>query len=146
MRKKAVFLLFIFLLNSLIGLGCALHESFQDQPNILSHHNEHQFITHTLVNYDDATPSFTEKNNNHSILQNEDEACCQNSTTHFNSLAKETPQGNRVSLEAPQNIFFSCNPHIVKFTHFLTGIKNSKKVSQWPPSWTMRIAIQRFQI
>jgi hypothetical protein len=146
MRKKAAFLLFIFLNNSVIGFGCALHQSFQELPDILSHHNEHQFINHNLVNKNHVYHSLTEENNYHPVLQNEDDACCQNSTARFNSLAKETPQGNRISFEAPQNIYFSCNPHIVRFTSFLPAIKNSKKVSQWPPSWTMRIAIQRFQI
>ncbi|QEM06151.1 hypothetical protein DIU31_022510 [Mucilaginibacter rubeus] len=141
MRKKAVFLLFIFLLNSLVGLGCTLRQSFQDLP----HHNDHEVVIHALHNSNHADHFLTEKNN-HPVLQNEDEACCQNSTARFNSLAKETPQGNKVSFESPQNIFFPCNPLIVRFTSFLPAIKNSKKVSQWPPSWTMRIAIQRFQI
>ena len=142
MRKKAALLLFIFLLNSIIGLGCTLHQTFQDLPD----HHEHQNGFHTIVNKVNVYRSLNEKNDHPPSFQNEEDACCQYSTSRFNSMAKETPQGNRISFDAPQKIFFSCVPHIVKITSLLPRIKTSKKVSQWPPSWTMRIAIQRFQI
>lgn len=128
-EKKAALLLFIFLLNSIIGLGCTLHQTFQDLPD----HHEHQNGFHTIVNKVNVYRSLNEKNNHPPSFQNEEDACCQNGTSRFNSLAKETPQGNRISFDAPQKIFFLVSHISSRLPVYCPGLKLVKRFPNGRP-------------
>ncbi|MDO3643460.1 hypothetical protein [Mucilaginibacter sp. L3T2-6] len=130
MKIKALLLLFTFLLNSAVGLRCAL----QKEDDCCEEVAEHQA---KLIQQDQ--PSLT-------VVVQVD-PCCQDAVNNFASLAKLVPQPVKVSV--------SVDAVLVQSPYFYTSIsipvvqtvhRSLIDERQRPPTPDIRIIIQSFQV
>lgn len=129
MKFKALFLLFVFLLNSAVGLRCALQKD------------------------DDCCEEVAESTNltqqNHPLLTvvAQEDPCCQDAVNNFASLAKLVPQPVKVLMPVP--IAFVRPAYVYKFI-LMPVVKTAHQTwideRQRPPTPDIRIAIQSFQV
>lgn len=162
MRFKALFLLVIFLLNTLVGLACALQMEYKSQEiGAKGHAHDHPLNAH-----DSASPANTAHNHgshkhgdshhetahkklelNHSQAgSDEDSSCCQDDVSKFYSLDKTTPKCENVIVKAPiseiaLSLYISFHAQLVARGH-----TKYIETRQRPPTNDIRIAIQSFQI
>ena len=139
MKSKALFLLSIFLLNTLVGFSCALHMSHKDNDEGAEYHEHHHGSLRTLTH---------QKNTNSSIVYiGKDEPCCQGAVNNFVSLAKLVPQSGKVIIQVPL-IFIGSYYQLPLITSL--GVITRRQISfderQRPPTPDIRIVIQSFQI
>jgi hypothetical protein len=140
MKKKALFLLMIILLNALAGFSCALRGDEDDDVKnngVLinsDHHLDERSQTYISV---DRRSSFSMP----------EKACCQNNFNQFSSLAKLIPQYHSgtvkpavLYLNLPQTLYFKAVPSYI--LHSLAWLP----VKDRPPAIATRIIIQSFQI
>jgi len=123
MKIKALFLLFIFQLNTAIGLNCALRVCSDDcRDKIVEHH---QYPVTSIE---------------------KDEPCCQGAVNSFASLAKLIPQSPKVFIPIAAYI----RPYGEYILKYLPNVKSVHPLSaderQRPPTPDVRISIQSFQI
>lgn len=147
MKAKALLLLIVFLLNTVVGFACAIKNNLHEDSgeNTAGERDHHQ--PHHLSFEDYHVKSFVIANNNGVSIQGGDETCCQNSSNQFNSLTKETPRNCKVLFKAHElAIFYRYISISQAYNRFLFPVLNALKVCQWPPSTNTRIAIQSFQI
>lgn len=105
MKGKALLLLFVFLLNTVVGFSCALHMSHEDHEEMVSHHDHHHaslaFIGHhQLMNKATLTAEVP---------------CCQGAVNNFISQAKLIPASGNVLLHTP----FVYISYIYQYAHVL---------------------------
>jgi hypothetical protein len=124
MKIKALFLLFVFLFNTGVGLHCAL-----------------------LVGKDDCKDEIAECQQHSGASVEKQDPCCQNAVNNFASLAKLVPQPVKVFVPVPTLYTQVYAPFV------LTSILDVKLFHQLliderqrPPTPDIRIAIQSFQV
>jgi hypothetical protein len=144
MRKKSLFLLVVFLLNNFVGLGCSLSNSHDDSHDSFDEISKHQHSESAFII--DHKEDFSLKQHA-TVVISSDEECCQQIINQYNSLTKQAPRQFSIPIKpVPLNLFYGYRAH-TKFLITLRGKSNNLLiVTQWPPSWLSRIAIQRFQI
>ena len=128
MKIKALFLLFSFMLNSAIGLNCALNTDSDCCR---------ESLTTSKIKY------------THQLLTtiNQKDSCCQTAVNDFSALAKLVPQS--VKSFSPLHLYCISFNHLYAFNP-LKQCKTTRQLSihQWhhPPTPDIRIAIQSFQV
>lgn len=144
MKSKALFLLVIFLLNTIVGFACAVttetgHSHWKGHfHNQVAH--KHQHSTHQPTH----PHSVRKKQAND---KTEKHGCCKDEVSKFNSVAKIAGQASKIDTKAPvldlNPIFFAGEPEvIVKSAGYSNYIANRQR----PPNSKIRILIQSFQI
>lgn len=124
MKIKAIFLLFIFLLNTAVGLNCALRACSDNCKDEIAEYHQHPVTT-------------VEK----------DEPCCQGAVNSFALLAKLVPQSVKIFVPIPA-IYIRCyDQYVLKQ---VPDVKSGHPLlideRQRPPTPDIRIAIQSFQV
>lgn len=131
MKTKAIFLLVIFLLNTVVGFGCALgmEDDFHDHEHHHAKGHEHQ-----------TTPISGQH------LSKED-LCCKSLVNDLVTQSKQIPESVKVQVLVP----IICLPDFIHaLLAPLTSIKLAKSVyvdhRERPPNQDIRTVIQSFQI
>lgn len=141
MRSKAIFLLTLFLLNTAVGLGCALHmavETHDHADEISSFHNIHHGV---------AVNDKEELNNDLPVSSNSTDTCCQDEVNKFNYLNKIIPSASKQVIKIPVfSLSFTNYLSPVLFSDTQTSYIHFITNRQRPPSTPVRIIIQSFQI
>lgn len=152
MKSKALFLLIVFLLNTLIGFGCALHMNMiteSTKENSVhyfdSNHNSHQHKSekHHIAQ---KTKSPCALSNPASSLAKEQSCCCQNDANKFSVFAKDIPQTQKVTIHAPVIDLKSPKMRFGPLQSKVFEMQASNNSERRPPTIDIRIAIQSFQI
>lgn len=143
MKAKALILLFVFLLNTVAGFGCAIHMAHKGDHEVAEHHevaghHEHQ---HTAVSTSHEAIA------SQATTVSTSESCCQGSINNFISQAKQLPVSNSILLIAP---FIYVSHPIDSFLNPVTELHITKlKVideRKRPPDRDIRIALKSFLI
>ncbi|WP_110829368.1 hypothetical protein [Pedobacter nutrimenti] len=148
MKGKALFLLVIFLLNTVVGVACALHLSPDfDSSEVEAH--EHGTHTHSNDHHhsaDKATSSLLKL----ASLQNltaKEHACCKDDVNTFNLSAKNISSAGNTDLKVPVYFilpqFFSPNLQVVRAKSKTTIFATYRKP---PSSVDIRVSISSFLI
>ncbi|SHL09979.1 hypothetical protein SAMN05444266_10239 [Chitinophaga jiangningensis] len=145
-QLKAIFLLTVFSLNTLLGFACAVglnmgfnakhhHEEGVVAPTIITHH--HEGLTHHH-HHEEATKA---KNTT------EDRNCCNNSVIKFSQLEKLLVHAVNVGIEIPVvlvHLHFICQSYLSSF------VISREQIQVVRPyvlsSRGIRVSIQSFQI
>ncbi len=137
MKSKAILLLCVFLLNTVIGFGCALHMSHPEQQEAAEHH-QHEGPSCAVHEHSiTASGPIVEQN----------DACCQGAVNHFVSLAKLLPQPGKSIIQVPVvyiDSYYQFSSVCVPMGKLLHQIPID--VPQRPPTPNIRIVIRSFQI
>lgn len=148
MKKKALFLLLIFLLNTATGFACVIRMSNHEQKKVEGHHHESEETAkhhHEHEHLSQATVSRQLLLSETYITQND--PCCQAAVNNFNALAKIAPQPGQIILLTP---FIYIGNFYQKFLNPVTVSQSITSVlvdgRRRPPTYPVRIAIQSFQI
>lgn len=132
MKVKAIFLLFIFHLNTAIGLNCALHKDVDCCAEVAEYHDANlssYIINHSLTSIDKK------------------DSCCQGIVNNFSSLAKLVPQTLKVDIQLPIALTTSYHHYdLTTLPDVQLKIQNFVVKRQRPPTLDTRIIIQSFQI
>jgi hypothetical protein len=130
MKIKAIFLLFTFLLNSAVGLRCALQKNDDCCDEVTEHQAKLSQQVHPLL----------------TVVAQED-SCCQDAVNNFASLAKLVPQPVKISVsesiamvQAPYFHTYILGPCVQTVHRPLIDER------QRPPTPDIRIIIQSFQV
>jgi hypothetical protein len=130
MKSKALLLLFIFLLNTVVGFSCALHMS----------HHEHHHGNAVVVHQD-------QKHLPNETTVSKNDPCCQGAVNNFISLAKLVPQSGKIIIQSPI-VYIGSYCQFPSIT--LPGVKSVHQTfideRQRPPTTDIRIKIQSFLI
>ncbi|WP_222536834.1 hypothetical protein [Pedobacter polysacchareus] len=137
MKSKAIFLLVIFLLNTLVGFGCALgmnanhHEAQGTQDRAQSHKHRHVHKTNTASGL-----SFS----------NED-LCCKILVDDLLIQSKLIPEISKLPVLTPM-MLVSANAYDLFVAVSAVELNQSAEVNhrERPPNSDIRIIIQSFQI
>jgi hypothetical protein len=130
MKIKALLLLFTFLLNSAVGLRCALQKDDDCCEEVAEHQAKLSRQDHPLL----------------TVVAQED-PCCQDAVNNFASLAKLVPQPVKVSV--PVVAVLVQSPYF--YTSILIPVVQTVHQSLIderlrPPTPDIRILIQSFQV
>lgn len=132
MKGKALILLFVFLLNTVTGFGCAIHMEGQGGHGDAGH-DKHQHGSH-------HHSAFTK-------ILSQNDPCCQGAVNNFISQAKQVPVSNSILL-VPS--FFLLSHPIDYFVGRVTEVSLAKlrviPKRQRPPDKDIRISLQSFLI
>jgi hypothetical protein len=124
MKIKAIVLLFVFLLNTAVGLRCALSTCNDDCKDEISNGDQHPVAS-------------IEKH----------DTCCQGAVNDFTFLAKLVPQSLKVFTPTPIAYTRSYDLYILKV---VLDVKLGHRLlideRQRPPTTDIRTAIQSFQV
>lgn len=124
MNIKALFLLCIFLLNTAVGLHCALRSCSDDCKDEVVELHQHPVTS-------------VEK----------DKPCCQGAVNSFASLAKLVPQTVKVDIQLPVALIAFFHPQVLtNLPDVQVKIQNFVVKRRRPPTSDTRIRIQSFQI
>ena len=142
MKSKAIFLLVVFLLNTAVGFGCALHMSHSEDHE--AHHDGHKH------HHEHGSHHLAIKANlqaNKVSIGDKDAPCCQGAVNNFISIAKQLPQTVKSDLAYPVADFVT-NHYFSLKAFFSVASKQQIIVNQRqrPPTSDIRISIQSFQI
>lgn len=133
-KVKALFLLVSFLLNTAVGLRCALQKDYDCCDNSTMVHHQVSSIQHVKYHQTTATVEKTD-------------TCCQNAVNNFASLAKLVPQSTKVFI--PVAIAFTRSAYLYTLRP-VALVQVSRRLlideRQRPPTPDLRIVIQSFQI
>ncbi|WP_345331494.1 hypothetical protein [Mucilaginibacter defluvii] len=137
MKVKAFFLLITFLLNTAVGLACALHMSHERSEHNRSIHSH--LDHHTVAN----------KKSQHGVIHisGKEDPCCQGAVSNFNAVAKIIPQALKLDVQLAAALLplwgFTAVPPL-----YSTRIKQQCLLTtrQRPPTADLRVLIQSFQI
>lgn len=135
MKSKAVFLLVIFLLNTLVGLGCAL--GMQE---------DHQYEAHVHTK---AAVHDHENKDHHHAGQHEDkeDACCKALVNDLVVQGKLVPENGKVQVFLPvvllpdHHLLLTVPPVLAEPELSVYADRRER-----PPNEDIRITIQSFQI
>ncbi|MDB4902919.1 MAG: hypothetical protein JWQ63_2200 [Mucilaginibacter sp.] len=139
MKIKALLLLFIFLLNTVVGFSCALRMSHHEHDEAAEHH-EHHHAASVIVNHDQQhLPDET------TISKND--PCCQGAVSNFVSLAKLVPQSGKVIIQTPIAYIGSYYPFSLITPPGVKSVHPAFIDERWrTPTPDIRIKIQSFLI
>ena len=133
MKIKALFLLFLFLLNLAVGLNCALQKNDDcckdaaERISVVSIPNQTDHLSRTSVAQTDA--------------------CCQNAVNDFASLAKLVPQSIKVLMPVSVEIIQPARVNTFILAPVIQTVHQSLiDKRRRPPTPDIRIVIQSFQI
>jgi hypothetical protein len=133
MKVKALFLLFVFLLNSAVGLNCALQKDDDCCKEVSGYHPD---LSIQL-----------QQDRKHPTLVTEEDPCCQNAVNNFAALAKLVPQPLKVLMPAPVAIVRSVYVYAFASAPVIETAHQSRiDERQRPPTTDIRIVIRSFQI
>jgi hypothetical protein len=140
MKSKAIFMLFIFMLNTLVGFGCALHMSGKlHEKTAENHHGRHENKPEVAAHHHQPPANGTSVSDK--------EMCCQGSVNNFISQAKVVPQSGTIILQAPF-VYIDTNRQFS--FESLSGVGIAKLFTvdkrQRPPTNDIRIAIHSLLI
>lgn len=158
MKRKALFLLLIFLLNTATGFACVMRMSNHEQEEAVEHRHDAE---QTTMHHHSGEETTIDHHGHERISQpavpvqpllNEtyiakNDPCCQAALNNFNALAKVAPQSTQIILQAP----------FIYIADFYQLYLNPVTVSQSipsvlvdgrrrPPTYPVRIALQSFRI
>lgn len=157
MKRKALFLLLIFLLNTATGFACVIRMSNHDQQEVVEHHHEAE---DTTIHHHQAEETTIDHHEHEHLSQptvpvqpllNEtyiakNDPCCQAALNNFNALAKVAPQSTQIIL--PASFIY-----IDFYQLFLKPVTVSQTIPsvlldgrRRPPTYPVWIAIQSFRI
>jgi hypothetical protein len=140
MKSKAILMLFIFMLNTLVGFSCALHMSGKQHEEITENHHGRHGHKPAIAAHHHQLPA-----NGASV--SDKEMCCQASVNNFISQAKVVPQSGTIILQAP--FVYIGSEHQFSFEP-LPGVDIAKLFTidkrQRPPTDDIRIAIRSLLI
>ena len=147
MKGKALFLLSVFLLNTLWGFGCTVRLNMLDHPMAKklaytepSHGQKHPGRDH----HQQVKPFLPIEDN--TVLSNPD-PCCQKSTGQFLSLVKDTPNGGKPLFKLPiLDLSYQVEIGLRALVYLDAYKANFIPFTERPPAWDIRTAIQSFQI
>lgn len=144
MKTKAVFLLVTFLLNTVVGLGCTLRKGFHDDNlNKIegNHHHDHNHEKTNAINTQALESSSL-------TVLTEKESCCHNEVFKFNNLDKINSGVEQFLLKVANFCLLTTNNGSFAYIYFLKFLPNYSSFfnREHPPSGTIRIFIQSFQI
>ncbi|SEN07891.1 hypothetical protein SAMN05192574_102387 [Mucilaginibacter gossypiicola] len=136
MRAKALILLIVFLLNTVVGFSCAIHMTHRDHGEADAHLSDHAlFVT--------APHEHTSQE----LIITANDPCCQGAVNNFVSQAKQVPASNPVLLLAP---FVLISKPIDFYLSPVSSLRLSKfqikDKRRRPPERDIRTTIQSFLI
>ncbi|WP_316753247.1 HYC_CC_PP family protein [Pedobacter gandavensis] len=146
---KAVFLLVVFLLNTVVGFACAVTMQNgtpqQEQHATESHkHTGHDHANHDHSKSADAHHDLTD---HHTTKKDKDE-CCKDEVTKLLKEDKVSP--SKITFSIQPVTFFALLPTYYQLNALASSVyqPNTKYFvrSYHPPTWDIRISIQSFQI
>lgn len=141
-RLKAIFLLLVFGLNTVVGFACALGA---DMGFNTTHHHEEE-ATEVHVHADGSKHHHKKKAGKHTHEQNKND-CCSDKVAKISQADKAVPQSSQPAdpvffaayITVYYNLVIFYTPQVNVFNkHFVRG--------HHPPISDIRIAIQSFQI
>jgi hypothetical protein len=140
MKNKAIFMLFIFMLNTIVGFGCALHMSGKlYEKTAEKHHDRHEDKSEVAGHHHQPPANGTSVSDK--------EMCCQGSVNNIISQVKIVPQSGTIILQAP--FVYIGSEHQFSFEP-LRGVDITKLLTvdkrQRPPTNDIRIAIHSLLI
>lgn len=148
MKSKALLLLFIFLLNTATGFACTLRMSIHEHEEAAEHHHENDEAKEHHHEHLQVLPhSAHEQASLNGTYITEKDSCCQEAVNSFNTLAKVSPQSGQIVLLAPVTFisafhqFFLKPVSVIQVNRF--AIIDGRRR---PPTYSIRIALQSFQI
>lgn len=133
MKIKTLFLLFVFMLNSAVGLRCALQkdddccdEVAEQQPDLfIKNQQDQQSLT----------------------IRAQEDPCCQDAVNNFASLAKLVPQPVKILMPVSAAIVRSAFVYsFILIPVVQTAYQAVIDERQRPPTSDIRIVIQSFQV
>jgi hypothetical protein len=148
MKVKALFLLVIFLLNTVVGVACALHFSpnFNFSEPVPYDHGAHTHSNEDHHSSVEATGT-TLKLVSLQTFTAKAPVCCKDEVNSFNLLAKNISSAGNIDLKAPVYFilpqFFSPYLQIVREKSKTTIFATYRKP---PPSVDIRVSISSFLI
>ncbi|WP_025145899.1 hypothetical protein [Pedobacter jeongneungensis] len=137
MKIKAIFFLFIFMLNTLVGFGCSL--SMENEGHEHSHKHQH-------VHQHETVKQLPSRYANSKITEKED-SCCKTLVNDFLVQGKLLPDYAKLSLKAAALVSIGFNYTFIPEEKIITA--NQQEIDQHcyrPPHPDIRISIQSFQI
>lgn len=166
-QVKAVFLLIVFSLSTVVSFACAAgldmgynegHHKTQDAPSATEHssNNDHhsKIADHTHAKVNTEASSSHENDNDHHLSnsvntkESTPDDCCRDEAAKFEKSDKLSPQTLKYNLQV-QSIALAIKPyfHVRSITYFL-HTPNSRYFirNHHPPIADTRIAIQSFLI
>lgn len=138
MKSKAIFLLVIFLLNTLIGFGCALGMEGEAHVHKGHDHNNH--------NHDHATAHEHENTPVSGLKFSQVDPCCKTLVNDLVTQSKLVPESGKVIV-----LPLMCLPVYV-YNLFVPSAGIEREQHAWviqkerPPNPDIRIMIQSFQL
>jgi hypothetical protein len=143
MKSKALFLLIVFLLNSVAGFSCAVHMDMEGTAKSMHHeessqapHHHHPMQMMTAQSPKSDGPLFTSKA----------DSCCQEMTNNFAALAKLVPQTEKINIQ----VSFIAAGFYYDFrdmpTYDVEIPFNYLIPQKRPPTRDIRLTIRSFQI
>ncbi|MDB5154292.1 MAG: hypothetical protein JWR54_3043 [Mucilaginibacter sp.] len=137
MKSKALFLLVIFLLNTIVGLCCTLHVFHENHEETTEHHH----LSSLGINHQGQSVLIS------SASISKDDPCCQGAVNNFASLAKLVPQTSKVAIQLPVVLAAFYHPYtLTALPDFQLTLQHFVVKRQRPPTSDTRIVIQSFQI
>src|ERR1700741_3934015 len=133
MKVKALFLLFVFLLNSAVGLNCVLHkdDDFCKEAST-------QYPVLSIQPQQDRKPP---------ILVAEEDPCCQKEVNNFAALAKLMPQPPKVLMPPTVAMVRSVYVYAFASAPVIDAAYQSRiDERQRPPTPDIRTVIRTLQI
>jgi hypothetical protein len=142
MKAKALFLLFIFMSNTLVGFGCSL---FMESDGHQHRHGlEHQHVApmhHHKTNFGAAIKNSTSK------ITDKEDSCCKSLVNNFLVQGKLLPDHAKTNLKvsalAPVPLTYRSIP---EEKIFFVSQHRIRQHRYRPPTPDIRISIQSFQI
>lgn len=154
MKSKAIFLLVIFLLNTLVGFGCALgmeanHHKDQQAHELSAQMKEHHHVGHDKQDHAESQEHRHEhKTNTASGLSfsNED-LCCKILVNDLLTQSKLIPEIGKLPVLMPM-VLVSANAYDLFIPVSVGELDQNAEVNhrERPPNSDIRIIIQSFQI
>jgi hypothetical protein len=140
MKSKAIFMLFIFLLNTAVGFSCSLHMSGKLHEELSEkHHGRPEHKPKIIANHHEQPAN--------GARVSDKDTCCKGSVNNFISQAKVVPQSGTVILQAPF-VYIGKNYHFS--FESLSGVNIGETLTvdkrQRPPTNNIRIAIHSLLI
>jgi hypothetical protein len=149
MKRKATFLLIIFMLNTLVGFSCALH--FDQHIHGRNHSLEKSASYHRYVN----------SHNHHRVYQMahdvgqaggagfvKENLCCKTLTGNLAIQGKLNADNNKALMKAPVVLWFRSGFNPTSLVAVVNNLKisHARFIDQPLPDKDIRISIRSFQI
>ncbi|KQB99895.1 hypothetical protein [Pedobacter sp. Hv1] len=148
MKSKALFLLVIFLLHTVVAFACSLHLGSNLGPSSEKDH-EHGSHLHSSDHHHPEDQSDHHLPNRDSLqaLDDNKDTCCQDEVEEFNLLAKSLSSVGKIDLKAPVYLllppFFWCFDQLaIEQSKIIFFIADRKP----PSSVDIRVSISSFLI